>query len=182
MSGNEFACSLGSSSAKISWVWRQKTRWKMLANNARRYSSRCVRALRLMSRGGLTERFASSPYWCRGGASRTLYHLRRRGSPPTHRRRSVRFTCSDQTPQSETIPDTWEEPTPALSSAPQVLVLTKAALVFLLYYSLSGVSFILEACKSSLLEWKRGILLASSLEVHYTKVILIFIYYNSSFY
>ncbi len=47
MSGNEFACSLGSSSAKIAWVWTQKTRWKMLPNNARRYSSRCVRALRL---------------------------------------------------------------------------------------------------------------------------------------
>ncbi len=46
MSGNEFACSLGSSSAKIAWVWTQKTRWKTLANNARRYSSRCVRALR----------------------------------------------------------------------------------------------------------------------------------------
>ncbi len=45
MSGNEFACSLGSSSAKIAWVWTQKTRWKTLANNARRYSSRCVRAL-----------------------------------------------------------------------------------------------------------------------------------------
>ncbi len=39
MSGNEFACSLGSSSAKIAWVWTQKTCWKMLANNARRYSS-----------------------------------------------------------------------------------------------------------------------------------------------
>ncbi len=37
MSGNEFACSLGSSSAKIAWVWTQKTRWKTLANNARRY-------------------------------------------------------------------------------------------------------------------------------------------------
>ncbi len=47
MSGNEFACSLGSSSAKIAWVWTQKTRWKTLANNACRYSSRCVRALRL---------------------------------------------------------------------------------------------------------------------------------------
>lgn len=45
MSGNEFACSLGSSSAKIAWVWTQKTRWKTLANNARRYSSRCVRPL-----------------------------------------------------------------------------------------------------------------------------------------
>ncbi len=44
MSGNEFACSLGSSSEKIAWVWTQKTRWKTLANNARRYSSRCVRA------------------------------------------------------------------------------------------------------------------------------------------
>ncbi len=42
MSGNEFACSLGSSSAKIAWVWTQKTRWKMLTNNARRYSSQCV--------------------------------------------------------------------------------------------------------------------------------------------
>ncbi len=41
MSGNEFACSLGSSSAKIAWVWTRKTRWKTLANNARRYSSRC---------------------------------------------------------------------------------------------------------------------------------------------
>ncbi len=47
MSGNEFACSLGSSSAKIAWVWTQKTRWKTLANNACRYSSRCVRAFRL---------------------------------------------------------------------------------------------------------------------------------------
>ncbi len=47
MSGNEFACSLGSSSAKIAWVWTQKTRWKTLANNVRRYSSRCVRAFRL---------------------------------------------------------------------------------------------------------------------------------------
>ncbi len=47
MSGNEFACSLGSSSAKIAWVWTRKTRWKTLANNARRYSSRCVRALRV---------------------------------------------------------------------------------------------------------------------------------------
>ncbi len=47
MSGNEFACSLGSSSVKIAWVWTQKTRWKTLANNARRYSSRCVRALSL---------------------------------------------------------------------------------------------------------------------------------------
>ncbi len=46
MSGNEFACSLGSSSAKIAWVWTQKTRWKTLTNNVRRYSSRCVRALR----------------------------------------------------------------------------------------------------------------------------------------
>ncbi len=46
MSGNEFACSLGSSSVKIAWVWTQKT----LANNARRYSSRCVR--------GLTQRFS----------------------------------------------------------------------------------------------------------------------------
>ncbi len=46
MSGNEFACSLGSSSAIIAWVWTQKTRWKTLANNVRRYSSRCVRALR----------------------------------------------------------------------------------------------------------------------------------------
>ncbi len=45
MSGNEFACSLGSSSAKIAWLWTQKTCWKTLANNARRYSSRCVRAL-----------------------------------------------------------------------------------------------------------------------------------------
>ncbi len=44
MSGNEFACSLGSSSTKIAWVWTQKTRWKTLTNNARRYSSRCVRA------------------------------------------------------------------------------------------------------------------------------------------
>ncbi len=44
MSGNEFACSLGSSSAKIAWVWTQKTPWKTLANNVRRYSSRCVRA------------------------------------------------------------------------------------------------------------------------------------------
>ncbi len=43
MSGNEFACSLGSSSAKIAWVWTQKT----LANN--QYSSRCVRAFRLCS-------------------------------------------------------------------------------------------------------------------------------------
>ncbi len=49
MSGNEFACSLGSSSAKISWVWTQKTCWKTLANNTRRYSSRCVRALKLQS-------------------------------------------------------------------------------------------------------------------------------------
>ncbi len=49
MSGNEFACSLGSSSAKIAWVWTQKTLWKTLANNARRYSSRCVRAFRLCS-------------------------------------------------------------------------------------------------------------------------------------
>lgn len=48
MSGNEFACSLGSSSAKIAWVWTQKTRWKTLANNARRYSSRCVRPLRAL--------------------------------------------------------------------------------------------------------------------------------------
>ncbi len=48
MSGNEFACSLGSSSAKIAWVWTQNTRWKTLANNAHRYSSRCVRALRLL--------------------------------------------------------------------------------------------------------------------------------------
>ncbi len=47
MSGNEFACSLGSSSAKIAWVWTQKTRWKTLANNARRYSSRCVRVFRV---------------------------------------------------------------------------------------------------------------------------------------
>ncbi len=47
MSGNEFACSLGSSSAIIAWVWTQKTRWKTLANNARRYSSRCVRAFSL---------------------------------------------------------------------------------------------------------------------------------------
>ncbi len=47
MSGNEFACSLGSSSAKIAWVWTQQTRWKTLANNVRRYSSRCVRAFRL---------------------------------------------------------------------------------------------------------------------------------------
>ncbi len=47
MSGNEFACSLGSSSAKIAWMWTQKTRWKTLTNNARRYSSRCVRALRV---------------------------------------------------------------------------------------------------------------------------------------
>ncbi len=39
MSGNEFACSLGSSSMKIAWVWTQKTRWKMRTNNARRYSS-----------------------------------------------------------------------------------------------------------------------------------------------
>ncbi len=46
MSGNELACSLGSSSAKIAWVWTQQTRWKTLANNVRRYSSRCVRALR----------------------------------------------------------------------------------------------------------------------------------------
>ncbi len=46
MSGNEFACSLGSSSAIIAWVWTQKTRWKTLANNVRRYSSRCVRAFR----------------------------------------------------------------------------------------------------------------------------------------
>ncbi len=46
MSGNEFACSLGSSSVKIAWVWTQKTRWKTLANNARRYLSRCVRAFR----------------------------------------------------------------------------------------------------------------------------------------
>ncbi len=48
MSGNEFACSLGSSSAKIAWVWTQQTRWKTLANNVRRYSSRCVRAFRLL--------------------------------------------------------------------------------------------------------------------------------------
>ncbi len=47
MSGNGFACSLGSSSAKIAWVWTQKTRWKTLANNVRWYSSRCVRAFRL---------------------------------------------------------------------------------------------------------------------------------------
>ncbi len=47
MSGNEFACSLGSSSAIIAWVWTQKTRWKTLANNVRRYSSRCVRAFML---------------------------------------------------------------------------------------------------------------------------------------
>ncbi len=43
MSGNEFACSLGSSSAKIAWVWIQKNALK----NARRYSSRCVRGLML---------------------------------------------------------------------------------------------------------------------------------------
>ncbi len=42
MSGNEFACSLGSSSAKIARVWTQKT----LANNARR----CVRAFRVRER------------------------------------------------------------------------------------------------------------------------------------
>lgn len=53
MSGNEFACSLGSSSAKIAWVWTQKTRWKTLANNARRYSSRCVRPFRL--KGGFIQ-------------------------------------------------------------------------------------------------------------------------------
>ncbi len=46
MSGNEFACSLGSSSAKIAWVWTQKT----LANNARRYPSRCERAFRVRER------------------------------------------------------------------------------------------------------------------------------------
>ncbi len=57
MSGNEIACSLGSSSAKIACVWTQKTRWKTLANNACRYSSRCVRALRSTPDGGrgLTE-------------------------------------------------------------------------------------------------------------------------------
>ncbi len=32
MSGNEFACSLGSSSAKIARVWTQKTRWKTRAD------------------------------------------------------------------------------------------------------------------------------------------------------
>ncbi len=46
MSGNEFACSLGSSSAENRLGVNTKTRWKTLANNARRYSSRCVRAFR----------------------------------------------------------------------------------------------------------------------------------------
>ncbi len=32
MSGNEFACSLGSSSAIIAWVWTQKTCWKTRAD------------------------------------------------------------------------------------------------------------------------------------------------------
>ncbi len=43
----EWVCMFHSaqSSAKIAWVWTQKT----LANNARRYSSRCVRAFRLAS-------------------------------------------------------------------------------------------------------------------------------------
>ncbi len=58
MSGNEFACSLGSSSAKIAWVWTQQTRWKTLANNVRRYSSRCVRAFRDRQRDNIAHRRA----------------------------------------------------------------------------------------------------------------------------
>ncbi len=180
MSGNEFACSLGSSSAKITWVWTQKTRWKTLANNARRYSSRVCTGLKVDVKGRTHRTVRLVALLVRRGGVQDPLSFEEEREPP-HSQETV-HTIHLLRPNTTIRNNTWHMRTPVLSSAPQVLVLTKAALVFLLYYSSSGVSFILEACKTSLPEWKRGILLASSLEEHYTKVILIFIYYNSYFY